>query len=165
MKITSTLHHSHKGFLMCALILVLFTLSVQARGREQSVFDVVPEPLRAQLIERLKLYVEYQRTRQYEKLYDLYSRTTIERVFKNQTRDEFVLAFQKGDAERISVRIMDFSPTSVEKTTKENADLYNIYGKAKLCQQGEMVEGPVVIGAQLENGVWHFSAPADVVEN
>jgi len=148
---------------------MLVAFCVQGQNKEQKVFEVVPEPLRARLIERLNLYVEYQRTKQPDKLYDLYSETTMKRIFKGQTRPEFVTAFQKGEAERTSVRIMEFTPTSIIKTTsifaKEDADLYNIYGEAKQCQQGEPVEGQVVIGAQLENGVWYFSAIADVLEN
>src|SRR6266404_6538121 len=39
--------------------------------KEEKVFAGVPQRLRASLIERLNLYVEYERTKQYEKLYDL----------------------------------------------------------------------------------------------
>ena len=151
-------------FLSC--ILTTFFIVNCAHGQEkEKVFAVVPEALRAQLMERLNLYVEYQKEKDYEKLYNLFSKTTLERVFKGQSQKEFIDAFRKGDDARTSVRILDLTVTKVEKTTKEGADLYNIYGNAKLCEHGELIDKQIVIGAQLENGNWYFSTLADVLEN
>ncbi|MGH9959925.1 MAG: hypothetical protein ACREBC_22850, partial [Pyrinomonadaceae bacterium] len=126
---------------------MLVAFCVQGQDREQKVFDVVPEPLRARLVERLKLYVEYERGRDYDKLYDLLAESTIGRIYRDQSRAEFIAASQRGDAKGTSVRLLEFTPTNIIKTTsifaKENADLYNSYGDAKLCQQGELVEKQV----------------------
>lgn len=64
----------------------------------------IPKSLRARLIERLNLYVEYELARQYKKLYDLLSESTIERIYRGQSRAEFVAASHKGDAKGTSIR-------------------------------------------------------------
>lgn len=165
MRKVSDFRHRQVRLLGTVLTTVLVVICAQGQGIGQKVFDIVPEPVRARLIERLELYVEYQRTKQYERLYDLFSRTTIERIFNGQSRGEFVDAFRKGDADRTSVTIMEFTPTRIEETTKDGAELYNIYGDAKLCQQGEPVEKHIVVAAQLQNGDWYFSTLADVLDD
>jgi hypothetical protein len=161
----STIRHWQTYFLSCILTTFLIANCAHGQDNEKKVFDIVAEPQRAQLIQRLKLYVEYERTREYEKLYGLLSKTTLERVFKGQSIAEFVTASRKGDAENTSVRILDFTVTNIDKTTKEDADVYNVCGTAKLCEQGKLIEKQIVIYAQLQNGTWYFSTLADVLEN
>jgi hypothetical protein len=165
MKSGFTHYDWYKHSLELTLIMLLAVIT-SGYSAQQDVFDVVPQPHRAQLAERLDRYIEYQRTKQYEKLYELYSRTTIERVFKNQTKQEFIAAFNKGDTERTSVTILQFTPTRIELTTNsENVEWYNIYGEARLLQQGELVKGQIMVAAQLEDGVWRFAGLADVLDN
>ncbi len=152
-------------FWRCVLTILFIANCAYGQAVDKNVFAAIPEPLRAQLTERLKQYVEYQRTQDYEKLYSLFSKTTLERIFKGQSLTEFVEAFRKGDEARTSVRILTFTVTNVEKTTKDGAELYNVYGNAKLCEQGELSEKQIVIGAQFENGNWYFTTLADVLEN
>ena len=163
MKAISTSNHWHTQALSCILIIVLLTVCVHGQSREQRVFDAIPEPLRAQLVERLRLYVEYQRTRQYEGLYDLLSESTIAQVYRGQSRVEFVAAYQRADAEGRGTRLLEFTPTDTGKTVRDNVDIYDIYGRAKLCEEGEIIEKQVVIQAQLQNGTWYFSALGEVL--
>jgi hypothetical protein len=137
-------------------------LHTPAQSDDQKVFAQIPAESRAQLIERLDLYVTSQRTADYDKLYDLYSPKTISQVFKGQTKTEFSAAFRKGDEERKSVRLIEFTPKRIEKTTEDGVDFYRIYGKAKLLQQGETVKRHVLIEAYPQNGTWYFSAVATV---
>ena len=60
------------------------------------------------------------------------------------------------------LRLVEFIPKRVEKTTEDGDMFYKIYGKAKLLQQGEMVMRHVVIEAHPQNGIWYFSAIATV---
>lgn len=165
MKKTARRYRWHVQLLCLAGLLAMLIVRVTfAQDAGQKALDAIPEPLRPQLVEQLALYVEYQRTKQYDKLYDLFSRSTIQTVFSNQTKEEFVRAYQSGDAEGTSVRLIEFTPTASQKTQEDSSDLYVIYGKAKMCQKGEEIRKPrVAVTAQLQEGKWYFSTVADVL--
>ena len=129
----------------------------------QKLLEEVPEPLRAQLVERLALDVEYERTKQYDKLYELrFFRSTIH---KDQTKEEFVRNSQIGDARGTNRRLIEFTPTAIQKIQDaDGQDLYDIYGKATMCEMGELIKNPrVAISAKLQDGKWYFSTVGDVL--
>ena len=150
----------------CA-ILIFATIAARAQEISPKALEAVAEPFRQQLVERLGLYVRYQRTKQYDKLYDLFSPSTIHTVFNDQTREEFVRAYQKGDAERTSVRLLEFKPTTIQKIEgNDAADQYVIQGRAEVFQMGESVnKRSVAVVAQLLNGKWYFSPFMDALAN
>lgn len=164
MKMISAMRRYQTYFLVPAVLMFVAANGVSAQSNEKA-FAVVPEAHRAQLVERLKLYVDYQRSKDYERLYGLLSKATIDQVFNGQTLSQFVAAFRKGDEERTSVTILDFKVTNVEKTTKDGVDLYKIYGDAKLAQHGEQVDKQIVVGAQWQDGNWYFTTLSDVLDN
>lgn len=153
--------------LMCVTCVMLIFAALAARAQEISpkALEVIPEPLRQQLVERLGLYVECQRTKQYDRLYDLFSPLTIHTVFNDQTREEFVRAYRKGDAERTSVRLLEFKPTTIEKVQGDDgADQYVMRGRAEVCQMGESVrKRRVAVIAELLEGKWYFSPVMDTL--
>jgi hypothetical protein len=144
--------------MIITLMLIILPVTLRAQSTGEEVFAAIPTESRAQLIERLKLYVTYQRTANYEKLYDLYSEKTIKEIFKGQNKTEFSAAFRKGDEERKSVRMLEFKPTSVEKTAEDGGEFFKIYGEATVLQQGEIVKKDLVVEAHPQNGNWYFSA-------
>lgn len=165
MKATSKSSGRHIHLLKCLMVALLLAASAHGQDKEQKAFASIPEALRARLVERLELYVAYQQTQNYEKLYDLYSEYTRTRILKGQSREEFAAAFRKGDAEGKSIRMIKFTPTKAREATREGIDVYSIYGKAKLCEQGEMVEKELVIDAELKDGDWYFSVITDVLND
>lgn len=140
------------------LIMLPTTLRAQAHSKNEEIFAAIPKESRAQLIERLNLYVSYQRTADYDKLYDLYSEKTINRIFNGQNKTEFSAAFRKGDEERKSVRMLEFKPTSIEKSADDGSEFYKIHGEATVLQQGEIVKKEVLVEAYPKDGNWYFSA-------
>lgn len=129
----------------------------------RKLLEEVPEPLRPQLIERLSLYVEYERTKQYDKLYEVrFFRSTIH---KDQTKEEFVRNSQIGDARGTNSRLIEFTPTAIQKIQDaDGQDLYDIYGKATMCEMGELIKKPrVAITARLQSGKWYFSTVGDIL--
>jgi len=126
-------------------------------------YAALPPQLRARLVERLNHYVEFQRTKQYAKLYDLYSDDTIATVFNGQNKSEFVAAFNKGDEQSISVRLTEFDLVRVEKVVE--GEVYRLYGDAKFYQQGEKTERHVVITATFRKGDWYFSTVDTVLQD
>lgn len=148
---------------MCGLLIMTGTAYSQAQCGEQKVFDAVPEPLRVRLIERLNSYVEAQRARQYEKVYDLLSESARTRMYKNQSKADFVKSYQDADAAHRGTRLDEFTPSETDKIEEEHQSVYEIYGKAKLQQEGEIVSKRIVIQAELQNGDWYFSPMAEVL--
>jgi len=77
------------------IVMMLAAPAAYAQNTNSKAFEAIPPPLRQRLVERLALYVEYQRSRQYDKLYDLLSWSTIQRVYRGQSKEEFVRAIKK----------------------------------------------------------------------
>jgi hypothetical protein len=165
MKATPIIGVGYAQFLMIALIIVLLGLCVHGQSKEQQVFDPVPEALRARLLERLHLYVDSQRRKDYGELFDLFSETTRNKFFRGQRKADFVKAFQNGEAQGSSSRLIEFAPTHVDKIEGEDGrDIFVIYGRAKLCEGGKAVQKKrVAIEAQVQNGDWYFSPIAEVL--
>lgn len=165
MKAPCMLRGWYAQILTGALLVMMLAVYVHGHSQEQKVFDAVPEALRARLVERLHLYVEYQRTKEYDKLFDLFSEPTINKFFHDQSKADFVKAYQGGDAQGSSSRLIEFTPTHTEKIAGDGAgELFVIYGKARLCEAGKAIEKKrVAIEAQLQNGDWYFSPIADVL--
>ena len=159
MKTTGERHPCRIGRVSLLVVAIMVTIDTHAQKINSKVFEDVPASMRTGLVERLALYVEYERTGQHDKLYELLSQSTIQKIYKGQTKAEFVEAGQKGDARCTSTRLLNFTPTAIQKITDENgADLYVIYGKAKLLQAGRRFDNPrVVVDAQIQNGDWYFS--------
>jgi hypothetical protein len=155
----------------CITLIGLATLilanaeGLKAQNPESQLYSSVPQQLRARLLERLDLYVEYQRNKKYDKLYDLFYDEAIATAFKGQDKAEFVAVYKKGDDQNKSVRLLAFAANRVEKVDEDGTEVYKIYGDAKLHEQGEAAEKHMVIRAKFQKGDWYFSAPATVLEN
>lgn len=92
----------------------------QAQCVEQKVFDAVPEQLRVRLIERLNSYVEAQSARQYEKVSELISESARTRMYKNQSKADFVKSYQDADVAHRGTRLDEFTPSETDKIEEEH---------------------------------------------
>ncbi len=119
--------------------------------------------MRARLIERLNSYVEYERTKQYEKLYDL----LFESVAKpsSLSREEYVTASKKTFAEGYRTNLLKFKPTNTLDFSpdNENKSSYQIFGVAKVDDGEEVYVTNAAIIARWINGEWYFSSLASVI--
>ena len=152
-----------------AFVLVIFVLA-QSQTKEQKrvekVFVPIPQHLRARLIERLNLYVEYERTQQYEKLYDL----SLESVAAPITldREAFVEATKNGISKGYRSILLKFQPTGIIDLSVENENLvrYHISGISKeMDQRGKSYEREAAIEVRWMNGDWYFSGLWDVIND
>ena len=153
--------------LLSGFMIVMLGMSAAAQSKAEKVFEVVPEAERARLLERLHLYVEYQREKDYDKLFDLFSDATKNKYFNGLSKADFVKAYQNGDERGSSSRLIEFTPTDTQKISADgNDDLFVIYGRAKVCEGNKVIEKKhVSIEAQRQNGDWYFSLMADIVIN
>ncbi len=149
-------------FLLVFISSVLFAQAL-SRTKEEKVFAAVPQHLRPMLIERLNLYVEYERTKQYEKLYDLLWESVATPT--NLSRDAYVEASKRTIAQGYRSVLLEFKPTDTLVLTINDEDLvrYDIWGTAKVDDGEKIFERDAAIEARLINGEWYFSGVADVI--
>ena len=118
------------------------------RKTEQKAFADIPQHLRARLIERLNLYVEYERSRQYEKLYELSEESVAPQP--KFSREEYVAASRKRIAEGYRDVLLEFKPTAainLSLNDEDKAVRYSIWGKARFDDNGRISERDAAIYA------------------
>ena len=153
-------------FLLASLASVTFVPAysqTKEQKKEQKVFAAIPQHLRARLIERLNLYVEYERTKQYEKLYDLLWEYVVNP--SSLSREAYVDASKKTIAEGYRSILLKFKPTgTIDLSLNDEGEVrYDIWGTAKVNSEGEIYEKDAAIEARWINGEWYFSGVADVI--
>lgn len=145
---------------LCLLLVVLCCVPAYGQTKDEDVFAPVPADLRASLAERLKLLVEYQRTQQWEKQYELLSITATQ----GDSKEEYAKRSRRWYTEVVPEDlILDFIPkaTTVHKSSAD-AGWWTIYGCAKLRKKGRTVELYASVDARREGGNWYFS-PVGVI--
>ena len=146
------MHFKLRCFSSCVLLL-LAVATVPAQERTEKVFEKVPLELRPRLIERLKDYVTYERTRQYGKLYEL--------LYDCNDKDASKEVYLKSRAEAEGRRgvIQEFTPTVILEITLNEGDAPTLVltGQSKVLLKGQTVKGEMSIKARLQGGEWYFS--------
>jgi hypothetical protein len=142
----------------------LVITAAHSQTKEQKVFAPIPQRLRASLIQRLNLYIDYERTKQYEKLYDL----SLESVAtpKQLDREAFVKASKMGIANGHRRVLLKFKPIQIVALSIENEDLvrYHISGMSKeMDRRGRAYERQTAIEVRWISGDWYFSGLWDVI--
>ena len=122
------------------------------------VYAPVPKQLRRQLNERLKLYVEYVRRQQYERLYDLFSEQYVAHmrsIDKDRASKEGYVRFSESLKDR-QYRLVEFIPTA---TTKDAKNVYIISVRIRDLNPtiNVIFEDKGAITAYWQNGEWYFS--------
>ena len=134
-------------------ISIAFLLLLAAFGQvvdRPRVFDPIPVTQRVQLAERLKLLVECQRTKEYEKMFEMLSK--VHTQHPELTREQFLAAIRvQGRA-----HIVDFVPEYTTANSTIDGE-YAIYGCAKVREVGGTKKWQAATYASLENGEWYFS--------
>ena len=143
-----------KGRCLSSFVLLLFAVvTVFAQERRENVFEKVQLELRPRLIERLKEYVTYERTRQYEKLYQLLYDPN------DKNGDKEVYSKSRMEAEGRRGVIQEFTPTSILDSTLQEGDvpIISLMGRAKVFLKGRTVKKEMTIEARFHEGEWYFS--------
>lgn len=149
-------------FLLLIISPVIFA-QAPSHIKDEKAFAIVPQQMRERLIERLNLYVEYERTRQYEKLYDLLLESVATPT--NLSRDAYVEASKKTIAKGYRSVLLEFKPTDTLNLSLNDEDIvrYDIWGTAKVDDGEKIFERDAAIEARWINGDWYFSGVADVI--
>jgi hypothetical protein len=149
----------HLKFRHAVLILLVFSIVVPfasiayGQSRSEKIFDVVLVEWRPRLLERLKEYVGYESTRQYEKLYEL----LYERADKNASKEAY--STSRSRAEGRNGVIQEFEPTFITNITLNDGDspTLSLIGRAKVLRRGRILQKEMTMNARLQDGEWYFS--------
>jgi hypothetical protein len=141
------------------LILVLIP-PVTAQVKADKKFSKVPVDLRDRLIERINLYFEYERTQQYDKLYELISSKAVSSPEPSDkpSREDFVSKYQYLNAMGSHFVPVKWKVTEVGKHNgKNDHPVYIVWFDMKAQYGGRIVDKErIFLEAHFENGDWHF---------
>lgn len=140
----------------CLLLAMLCSVSAQGQTKTEDVFAPVPADLRASLAERLKLLIEYQRTQQWGKHYDLLSYTSTQ----GESKEEYVKRNQHWYTDVVpEVLILDFILKAlITHESSAKVGWWAIEGCAKFRGKGGGIkELYAEVDAHRERGNWFFS--------
>ena len=142
-------------------VLLLCLLVAPALGQEadsEKRFAPVPAAVRSRLIERLNQFLEYDRTGQNEKKFDLLSKYYLSVV--KWTKADYTKFMQDRAAQGKGEKIIDFKISSVENFSLGDSPdqmIFNIYGRAKFSRGKKTKSEKRLLDARYENGDWYFS--------
>ena len=139
---------------MMLVVILLCSLSTLAQTTDKEVFAPIPESERARLVQRLNLLVEYQRTKQWAKQYDLLAslmtRAESKRDFVNRTRQAYTRWGRTP--------LLAFTPYKVASVQVDpNRKAWFIYGCSQVLEKGQKVSQLAFVEAYKEKNDWFFS--------
>ena len=142
--------------LLCLLLLTLCCMPTYGQMKDHDVFAPVPAALQASLVERLRLLIEYQRTQQWDKQYDLLSIA----VTQGNSKDEYVKRNRHWYTEVAPEDlVLDFAPkTTIVRESSADAGWWTIEGCARFRQHGRIVALPAAVDAYRDRGNWYLSS-------
>jgi hypothetical protein len=118
------------------------------------VFSPIPVVQRARLIERLNLLVEYQKTQQWAKQYDL-----LASLFKRaQGKRDFIDNTKQAYSRWGRTPLLSFTPIGVKLVQVDaNRRVWFISGCSLVSEKGDKVNKRAVVEAYWEKNDWFFS--------
>jgi hypothetical protein len=157
--------HSHKisiSWLGC-LLLIIIAVPAYSQRKDWNVYDAgnIPRSLQTRLRERLDLFVEYHKTKQWDKLsamrgafYGGYNRK------KYTLEDKRKVIEQQGNNRQWLNFILDkiiFSASSSDLPLSKR--WWYVYGSAEYLKDGKAVQVVVKFIVYFYKGEWYFSPP------
>jgi hypothetical protein len=142
-------------------VLLLCLLATPALAQDVDVekkFAPVPGNVRARLLERLNQFLEYDRTAQYEKKYDLFSDNFLTTL--KWKKEDYVKLMQEREAKGKSEKLLDFKVSRVEKLSLDDSlehTTFKIYGRLKYLKGKKTKSEERLLDASYQNGDWYFS--------
>lgn len=127
------------------------------RAQKKEVFADVPAELRERLSARLKLPVEYQKTRQWDKQYDLLAAEEK----KAETRETFVAHMRRAHERQERAPLIDFVPFRSDLLQGKTYKLWIVFACSRVMEKGREAGMLTAVRACRESDEWFFS----VVEN
>jgi len=123
-------------------------------------FDTVPVAQRAQLVRSLRTLIDYEKTRQYDKVFDLLYKGQ-QAGDQNPTRESYSATRQKTSVHHGTIK--EFVPIMVVDVTLKDGDpiTYRVTGHATVESKTHTIKKEMTLFAKLENDTWRFSELTD----
>ena len=153
-----------KSLVICLVLLSLVspqTFGQHIEKKTQDSLESIPLHLRKRLLERLQLLVEYQGNKQWDKEYELLSKTFIQ----GKSKDEFIKESNRVVQDPYISTLFAFKPTSaVLVYNLPNDAEWSIFGCGTYSRKGLLVKVEAVIAANFYDGEWFFSEISTVTQ-
>jgi hypothetical protein len=132
----------------------LVIVSTVSQTGPQDVFSAIDSTRRARLAQRLKLLVQYQKTKQWEKQYGLLA----ELITRSQSKRDFVDLTRKAYSEWGRAPLLDFIPLKVSlQPVDPSRSVWFISGCSLILEKGQQIKKAALVEAYWERNDWFFS--------
>jgi hypothetical protein len=136
------------------VILVCSLSAARAQTPSYEVFAPIPEGERARLVQRLNLLVEYQRTKQWAKQYDLLASL----LTRAESKRDFVSRTRQAYTRWGRTPLLAFTPYKVASVQVDaGRKAWFIYGCSQVLEKGQKVSQFAFVEAYKERNDWFFS--------
>lgn len=151
---TKVMAHGFQTVMVFLPFTFLFCSTTHGQIKEPDVFNSVPAPQRARLIERLTLLIKYKRTQQWANLHGLLAEIYI----GGESKEQFTKRFANLQAQGLLDELIDFTPKStvVHSESVDHGE-WTIFGCAKLSEKKQTRYLYASVTAWREKGDWFFS--------
>jgi len=156
-----TLNRSLVANVVWSVLVVLVSTSFVFGQDDRGLLSSVPEANRTRLIERLNRFVEYERTREWDRFYDLLYRPEIGKTERREARKAFVDSHNDPDDPVKSLRIA-FTPKIVDAAPEISDGTYLVRGCSTYDFKGKIKQLNDIILAHLVDDDWYFSSFGEV---
>ena len=143
---------------ICSLVTVV-TVSMISQSGPQDVFSPIESTRRARLAERLRLFVQYQTTKQWEKQYGLLA----ELITRSQSKRDFVDSNRQAYNKWGRTPLLDFVPSKVTlQPVDTTRKVWFISGCSVVLEKGQQIRKAALVEAYWEKNDWFFSEVQNV---
>jgi hypothetical protein len=143
---------SSLSLLLLALVSLTPSVFAQAAANEK-ISGLSVEQTRL-LSERLRLFIEYQASQQWQKQYDLLSSLTTRAL----TRKDYVEVTTKAYRDWGRAPVLEFVPLTIQSLQADPKEkMWIIRGCSVVSEKGERAGKPAIIEASWEKSNWFFS--------
>lgn len=150
--------------LLCLTVLAMFSFKTLAQTRNQAEGDPlasIPTHQRARFTERLKLLVEYQSMRQWDKMYDLVTSS----IKGGRSKETFADRRQDLEIKPPISTLLTFVPTeAIIVDESQGSGAWLVLGCAQYRRGGKVVQIKSSVKAELQNNEWFFSEIGSAIQ-
>lgn len=145
-------------YILAVMVLAMSHAPGAGQDRDERLFDSVPTALRARLIERLNLFLQFDRAGLYEKKFELLSEYDRNHWKVNKAGYAKLMEYMhaRGKVERN----IDFRITRLQNwtmTDAQNQGNVMICGRSRFWRGNSIRTGTRLLEARFEQGEWYFS--------
>jgi hypothetical protein len=150
-----------RRFIAKLLLIVLFiSLNVFAHEQNDKLFSCIPKSKRMRLIDKLNLFIRYNKNLQFSNLYDMFASAFV--LNQHLDKESYVKFNERLVLESNREVLIEFKPYEVTKSQLVNdncSEEYDIRGISKYSIRGKIYTAKrlVVVCYQEKDNDWYFT--------